>query len=111
MKWKLSAIAVIAICLGVAVYQRNTLARRGEETFTRLGCSGCHFSGAGPNLTHVLNKHDAAFVEGFIQDPSRIYVERHGQTLNQGYMPMPNLGVSADDAHAIVAYLKELNKQ
>ena len=112
MKWKPIAIVVaLAVFVAVIAYEHDAPARRGEETFNRLGCSSCHFSGAGPNLTHELNKHDEAFLERFIQDPSALYTERHGQTLNPGYMPMPNLGVSAEDAHDIVAYLKQLNKQ
>jgi cytochrome c551/c552 len=111
MKWKVIGITVLLACIAVIAYERMSLARRGEESFNKLGCGGCHFGGAGPDLTHVLQKHGAAFLEMFIQDPRRVYTDRHGQTLNSGYMPMPNLGVSQEDAHAIVAYLKELNKQ
>ena len=52
MKRKLViVVAVLMVGLGVNLYDRLTLSRRGEQSFTRLGCGGCHFSGGGPNLT------------------------------------------------------------
>ncbi len=111
MKWKVAAVATIAVCLSVIIYEKLTLARRGEETFTRLGCGGCHFSGGGPNLTHVANKHNSALLEEFIQNPQNVYRKRHDQPLNAGYMLMPNMNATHDDALAIIAYLDELNKQ
>ena len=111
MKWKLAAVAAVALCLASIASERLTLSRRGEESFARLGCGGCHFSGGGPNLTHVVNKHNDALLERFIQNPQSVYRERKGQPLNVGYMLMPNMNATHEDARAIIAYLRELNKQ
>ncbi len=111
MKWKVISAIAIAACLGVILYQRFNVAARGEETFTSLGCGGCHFSGGGPNLTHVVQRHDEALLLRFIQNPQNVYKERNGESLNPGYMHMPNLNASANDARLIVAYLKELDRQ
>lgn len=112
MKRKLViVVAVLMVGLGVNLYDRLTLSRRGEQSFTRLGCGGCHFSGGGPNLTHVVTKHDDALLQKFIQNPHDVYRERNGQPLNAGYMLMPNMNATQSDAVAIIAYLKELDKQ
>jgi cytochrome c551/c552 len=111
MKWKLAAVTALALCSLAIIYERLTLSRRGEETFARLGCRGCHFSGGGPNLSHVANKHSEALLEKFIQNPQNVYKERKGQPLNAGYMLMPNMHATQNDAQAIIAYLQELNKQ
>jgi len=104
-------LAVLAISTGVLLYQRYSLAERGERTFQRLGCGGCHFSGAGPNLTHVVRKHDTGLLEKFIASPAAVYRERGMRPLNDGYMLMPEMHATTDDASAIIAYLRELDKQ
>jgi cytochrome c2 len=111
MKWKLAASALIAVCLAIVIYDRLTLSRRGEQTFARLGCGGCHFSGGGPNLTHVTSRRSEAQLNKFIQNPQNVYRERNGQSLTSGYMLMPNMNATSEDAQAIIAYLKELNQQ
>jgi cytochrome c2 len=111
MKWKIALAAVLALLLAANLYERLRLANRGEEAFARLGCGGCHSSGGGPNLNHVTSKHSEALLLKFIQNPQVVYRGRNGQPLNSGYMLMPNLHATEDDARAIVAYLKELNKQ
>jgi cytochrome c551/c552 len=111
MKWKIALVAVLALFLVANLYERLTLAKRGEDAFTRLGCGGCHFSGGGPNLTHVARKHNAVMLQKFIRNPQVVYRERDGQPLNPGYMLMPNMNATDNDARAIIAYLNELNKQ
>jgi len=107
----LALLIVAGMAVGVLVYQRYTLAAQGERTFQRLGCGGCHFSGAGPNLTHVVKKHDARLLESFIASPPQVYRERGMRPLNEGYMLMPDMHANQDDARAIVAYLRELDQQ
>ncbi len=112
MKRKLVVLAIaVGIFVLARIYDRITLANRGEQTFTRLGCGGCHFSGGGPNLTHVIRKHDEKLLRQFIQSPGSVYQQRKNQPLNPGYMFMPNMNASAQDADEIIAYLKELDKQ
>src|ERR1700755_2435088 len=113
MNMKAVAAIVVAAALagGVLVGQRFTPARRGDRAFQRLGCGGCHFSGAGPNLSHVVREHDPKLLERFIGNPPAVYRERGIKSLNDGYMLMPDMHASHDDARLIVAYLKELDKQ
>jgi|SRR3954470_21935691 cytochrome c2 len=111
MKWKVVATLAMFVWFVALVYEKLTLARRGEQTFARLGCGGCHFSGGGPNLTHVVKKHNEELLKRFIHNPHDVYLQRNGQPLNSGYMLMPNMNATQDDATAIIAYLKELNAQ
>jgi hypothetical protein len=106
----LVAALVMASAIGVWLYQRYTPARRGERRFAELGCTGCHFSGAGPNLTHVIRKHDRALLERFIPDSPSVYRERKGAPLNAGYMLMPKGKATAEDVQVILAYLQELDR-
>jgi Cytochrome c len=109
---KASLTAGLAVVAAVAIMliQYNSAARRGERAFTRLGCTGCHFSGAGPNLTHVLRKHDRKLLEQFILDPQSVYKQRNREPLNRGYMLMPRMQVTSPDVHDILAYLADLNQ-
>ncbi len=104
-------LIVAGMAIGVLVYQRYTLAAQGERAFQRLGCGGCHFSGAGPNLTHVVKKHDPKLLQQFIASPPQVYRERAMKPLNEGYMYMPDMHASPEDARAIVAYLRVLDEQ
>jgi len=111
----MKAIGLVLVAAGMAaavlVYQRYTPARRGERAFQQLGCSGCHFSGAGPNLTHAAHRRDREFLERFIANPPEVYGERGMRSLNDGYTLMPDIHASVANAKAITAYLVELDKQ
>jgi hypothetical protein len=113
MKSKLYlAIAAIAVLLvGISAYEHYSLPRRGERAFARLGCGGCHSTGAGPNLTHVIRKRDPALLEQLIANPREVYRQRHMRPLNEGYMLMPDMHASRRDAMAIVAFFRELDEQ
>ena len=113
MNWKYAAIllAIVGVaCAGVWTYQMNSAAERGEKDFQRLGCGGCHFSGAGPNLTHIVRTQDAHLLERFIASPSTIYQERGMRSIHEGYMLMPDMHATPEEAHHIVAYLQQLNR-
>jgi len=114
MNWKHAGIllAIVGVaCAGVWIYQANSAATRGEKAFQRLGCGGCHFSGAGPNLTHIVRNQDAHLLERFIASPSTVYRERDMKSLNEGYMLMPDMHATPEDARDIVAYLEEMNRE
>jgi len=104
------ALVILASAVGVSVIQQTSAVRGGERTFMRLECNTCHFSGAGPNLTHVAKKYDRAFLERFIADPTAVYRERKGTSLNTGFMLMPNVHATPSDARSIVYYLTDLDK-
>jgi hypothetical protein len=62
-------------------------------------------------MSHVTNKHSTALLAKFIQNPQNVYRERNGQPLHAGYMLMPNMNATHNDAQAIIAYLQQLDKQ
>ena len=102
---------VILLCAGAWWYEYDNAAARGERAFQRLGCGGCHFSGAGPNLTHIARKEDPKLLQRFIANPPEIYRERGMKSLNEGYMLMPDMHASPQDARDIVAYLRDLDRR
>ena len=104
-------VAVVGVVASVIVYQQYSLPQRGERAFQRLGCPGCHFTGAGPNLTHAVRRYDAKLLEQFIANPPAVYRQRGMKPLNEGHMLMPDMHASSSDAQAIVAYLSELDEQ
>jgi hypothetical protein len=103
-------VCVVGIAAGALLYQRYSLAEQGQRDFARLGCTGCHFSGAGPNLMHVVRKHDEKLLTQFILDPESVYRERQMQPLNAGYMLMPSLNPTQQETRAIIAYFRELDR-
>jgi len=104
-------LAVAIVVSSILLWERNSLAREGERDFQRLGCTGCHFSGGGPNLTHVVRKHDDAMLTAFISDPEAIYRTRNSQSLNEGFGNMPRLDVTPREVRSIIAYLHELDRE
>lgn len=102
---------VILLGAGAWWYEHNNAAAQGERAFKQLGCGGCHFSGAGPNLTHVVRRQSPKFLEQFIANPPEVYRERGERSLNEGYMLMPDMHATPEDARDIVAYLQELDRQ
>jgi nitrous-oxide reductase len=112
MKRKIAVLIFAVVgALAIVALQRYSAAERGERRFAELGCSGCHFSGGGPNLTQVVHKHDDALLERFILDPQSVYRERNMKTLNNGYMFMPRVVASREDVRDIIAYFHSLEKQ
>ena len=94
----------------VLLWERYSLARQGERDFAALGCVSCHFSGGGPNLTHVVRKHDDKLLSQFIGDPGSVYRARNMQSLNEGFGHMPQLQTTPQNVRAIIAYLHELDR-
>ena len=81
---------------------------------TRLPCAGCHtirgtqaHGSVGPDLTDFGSR--ATIGAGAVEnDPNNLerWVQ-HAQSIKPGAL-MPNLTVSNDDVHALVAYLESL---
>lgn len=111
---KQKVVLLIFVVLGVfAIFgvQHYSAVERGGRKFAELGCSGCHFSGGGPNLTNVVRKHDDALLERFILDPQSVYRERNMKPLNPGYMLMPRVTASREDVRDMIAYFHTLDGQ
>lgn len=111
MKLPLTITAVLALATVVAwVAWRELQISGGEKAFAAAGCAQCHLAGGAPGLHKVATKFDRRTLARFIHDPEQIYRERNVRPLNEGYMPMPKIEVSADDAQAIALYLISQSK-
>ncbi|MBI2850437.1 MAG: cytochrome c [Chloroflexi bacterium] len=83
----------------------------GKEIFKQK-CQACHTIGGGrgigPDLKEVTAIRDSAWLISFITAPDKLIAQGDpiAKELVQQYgLPMPNLGVSENDAKAILAYL------
>ncbi len=82
------------------------------RTLFEAQCAACHSAGPdrliGPGLQGVTERRDRAWLVAFITGPDRMIAE--GDPVATGLMeeyqvPMPNLGLSEDQAEAILDYL------
>ena len=89
----------------------HALAEQGEKLFA-ADCSACHKLDqkyVGPALGQVLQRRTPTYVMNMILDPEEMY-ERHPvahQLLAEFMTQMPNLGLSRDQARALVEYLRQ----
>ena len=103
LKWLiLVAIAAFALWAAYHTYQLEL----GKRSFARLGCASCHFSGGGPNLSHILPRDDEQTVEDFIRDPEAVYRRLGRKPLNPGFGIMHRVKTSDGEVQAMAKYLK-----
>ncbi len=89
----------------------DPLVAQGQQLFLAKGCIGCHSTdatkpmGIGPNLAGVGRR--AYIAAGWLKndDAGLTHWIREPQTVKTGVL-MPNLGVTEDEAKALVAYLR-----
>lgn len=101
--------------------QRRSYADAGRVTDTSQGnylfrtrCASCHTIGQGdlmgPDLSNVANRRDRAWLLNWLQNPDRMIAARDpiAVQLMARYrnLPMPNLHLSADEAGALMDYLR-----
>ncbi|SMO89965.1 c-type cytochrome [Gracilimonas mengyeensis] len=84
------------------------MAQKGKETF-ELKCSACHKLNEryiGPALGDVLDRRSPTYVMNMILNPDGMVKEHpEAKKLMQEYLsPMPNQGLSKEEARAIVEY-------
>ena len=103
--WGVMAVAIVLLVAATtAPAQDAALVQRGAQLFTEQGCYGCHTvgkfgtQGIAPDLSRVGAKHDVAYLTKWLQDPASQKPTAH----------MPKIGVSADEAKALAAYLGSL---
>ena len=87
-------------------------AEAGEKLFKDKGCSACHTFGkklTGPDLQGVSMRRTAAWLENQILHPDQMVkndpIAR--QLFAQHMLQMPNQGLTADEARAVIEYFKE----
>jgi len=119
-----AAAGIVWLAAGAACYQSNTrhdaavLARgnpdRGAALIQRYGCGSCHtipgISGAaslvGPPLAGIASR---SYIAGVLTNqPDHMVRWLEDPPAVDSETAMPNLGVSARDAHDIAAYLYTL---
>jgi len=103
LKWLiLLPIVVFALWASLRAYEIDL----GKRSFARLGCASCHFSGGGPNLSHVLPQYDEQTVVDFIRDPEAVYRRLGRKPLNPGFAIMHRVNASDGEVRAMAKYLK-----
>ncbi len=90
----------------------ESLAEKGEELFKAKGCSACHTFGqklTGPDLAGVSQRRTASWIENQILHPDKMTKEDPiaKDLFAKFLLQMPNQGVTADEARALIEYFKE----
>jgi cytochrome c oxidase subunit 2 len=96
------ALLMLLLAGGVEAQDRALVAR-GQDVFKAQGCYGCHTVGAAgtpiaTDLTRIGAKHDEAYFDGWLHDPSRLKPRAH----------MPKLQLADAEVKALAAYLGSL---
>ncbi len=101
-----------------ATSQTIDLASQGEKLFQTKGCNACHYPDkernakiVGPGLKGITNERSEEWLIAMITNPdSMLKNDPEAQKLLKEYgTPMPNQGVSVDEAKAIIAYLRKIS--
>jgi len=93
-----------------------SLVKKGEALFQSKGCSACHGFGrriSCPDLNGVTMRRTAAWMEHQILHPDVMTKQdpiAH-QLFAQYSLQMPNQGLTADEAHAVIEFLKSKNHE
>jgi cytochrome c len=81
----------------------------GKELFIKDRCVRCHTIGrgrfVGPDLSGVGNRFSRDDIRKWMENSQGIYQSRGKQPLNEGYPPMPPLGVSPTESELIADYI------
>ena len=81
----------------------------GKDLFIANRCVRCHTVGrgrfVGPDLEDVAGRYTRDEIIGWMTDPQAIYSAKGKMPVNDGYPPMPPLGVQADTAGRIADFL------
>jgi mono/diheme cytochrome c family protein len=89
----------------------EALAKTGEQLFKDKGCSACHAFGtrlSGPDLSGVSMRRTAQWMENQILHPEVMVKEDpiSRELMGTYALQMPNQGLAAPEAKAIIEYLK-----
>ena len=94
----------------VADSSANALIKQGQGLFVAKACSGCHsmypaLPLVGPNLHHIGSRQYVAAGTLLNTDDNLAKWIQHPQAWKKGVL-MPELGLTDDETHALVAYLR-----
>ena len=103
------SIAILAVCGVVFAYVswHEYNVEQGRKAYRKYGCAQCHEAGAAPDLAKLKGKLDRDFIARFVENPETVYREKGHRPLNEGYVPMPVLHVSHDEARQIADFLMD----
>lgn len=104
----------LGLIFSAALAYAASPAEQGQAVFEK-NCKVCHTIGGGknigPDLKDVTTRRDSAWIISFITGPDKVISQGDpiAKDLVQQFagLQMPNLGISQDDARAILAYLKD----
>jgi len=104
----MKSIVLVALLMAAAgpTFAQSTnrpVVERGEATFKKNGCHGCHLIGKfgtpiGPDLSGVGRKYDPEYLARWLRDPAQQRPSAH----------MPALELSEEDVGTLAAYLGSL---
>ncbi len=94
----------------------EALAEQGEKLFQTKGCSACHGFGrriSCPDLNGVTSRRTAQWMENQILHPDKMTKEDPiaRQLFAQFSLQMPNQGLTAAEAQAVIEFLKHKNHE
>lgn len=89
----------------------------GEKIFQQK-CVACHTIGGGklvgPDLKGVTSKRDRSWLFRWIKEPDKMLSEGNSLAVELlkefNNVPMPNMGLSSNDAAAVISYLEKASK-
>ncbi|MER3447528.1 MAG: hypothetical protein C4291_12145 [Candidatus Dadabacteria bacterium] len=98
----------INLCL-VQAQEEKEIPLSGKELFIKDRCVRCHTIGrgrfVGPDLSGVGDRYTRDEIKKWMEDSREVYQSRGKQPINEGYPPMPPLGVSPEEAELIADYI------
>lgn len=98
----------IDLSLAQAQEEKETLLS-GKELFIKDRCVRCHTIGrgrfVGPDLLGIGSRYTRDEIKRWMENSQEIYQSRGKQPINEGYPPMPPLGISPEEAELIADYI------
>ena len=111
----LAMLAFWGLLYGLVSSQSALAAPDGQAIFKQK-CQACHSIGGGrlvgPDLKGISSKRDKDWLIRFISIPDRLIAQGDPiarDIVKEFGMPMPNLGVTAEEAQAIMVYIDSLS--
>jgi mono/diheme cytochrome c family protein len=104
-------LSIIGLIPGVKASAQDSpeIPLSGKDLFIKNRCVNCHTIGrgrfVGPDLAGVGSRYSKEEIERWMENPQEIYQTKGKMPLNEGYPPMPPLGVSPGEAGVIADYI------